>query len=102
MKEMLRLNLGLVVSAAFALLAISLLAVTIAFRAADQRQLEKVARSTHDALCTFKGDLEQRYQGGRQFLIDHPEGIPGISPADIERSLANQKSTLHALSALDC
>jgi len=78
------------------------LAYTMHTRANDQSRLERVAKETHAALCTFKHDLEQRYMDGAAFLERHPEGISGISAADIQRSLANQKATLASLRALDC
>lgn len=68
----------------------------------NAERLEEVATQTHDTLCAFKRDLEVRYDNGAKFLKENPEGIPGISAAEIQRSLSNQKSTLESLSNLDC
>jgi hypothetical protein len=64
--------------------------------------LEGVATETHDALCAFKTDLQKRYAAGTKFLKENPEGIPGISAAQIKQSLSNQESTLDSLEPLDC
>lgn len=57
---------------------------------------------THDALCKFRNDLQVRYENGVTFLSEHPKGIPGISSADIQRSLVNQRATLDSLENLNC
>ena len=65
-------------------------------------KLETVASRTAAALCTFRADLRARYESGLDFLKNHPDGIPGISAADIQRTLDNQKSTLDSLAGLPC
>ena len=85
------------------LLAVSL--YTSAKSAGDQaRKLEQVATETHPALCTFTDDLTRRYETTRKYLRKHEgrEPIPGITRADLRRSLQAQKSTLDALSVLNC
>src|SRR4029453_9862499 len=73
------------------------------WNAAQQRAaVARVAEQTLDALCTFRLDLQRRYDDGVEFPGEHPEGIPGISAADIQRSLDNQKATLDSLSGLPC
>ncbi len=64
--------------------------------------LALAALQSHRALCSFKDDLQRRYDAGLQFVADHPDGIPGISRNDLERSLANQHATLDSLDSLDC
>lgn len=59
-------------------------------------------KQAHDALCVFKADLARRAVAGRAFLNEHPEGIAGIPAATLRTSIANQQSTLDALSDLDC
>lgn len=49
------------------------------------------------ALCALQDDLERRIEAGQQFLLDHPDGIPGIPRTTIEQSLANQAQTLNAI-----
>jgi len=69
-----------------------------------QRALEKVAVETHTALCTLNNDLERRLEDTVRYLERHPgkEPIPGISRADLRRSIQNQRDTLDALSVLEC
>lgn len=81
---------------------LALFAYTFQQRASDQAQVEELARQTNEALCTFKADLERRYLAGVEFLDRNPDGIPGVSRADIARSLSNQKATLEALATLEC
>lgn len=71
-------------------------------RIADNRKLALEGQEAHDALCTFRTDLQRRITLGRQFLATHPEGIPGISAADLARSIAGQESTLKALKISNC
>jgi len=73
------------------------------FNASRQRaDLKRIQDDTTKALCTFRDDLQRRYDDGVEFLVKHPEGIPGISAADIRRSLHNQKATLLSLRDLPC
>lgn len=85
------------------LLAVLAVSLYVDYRSdrADAR-VRAVAVETHEALCAFKSDLQRRYTAGSEFLENNPDGIPGISAADIQRSLQNQRATLDALSALDC
>lgn len=56
------------------------------------------------ALCAFVGDLERRADSTAEYLKKHPgkEPIPGISRADLRRSLENQRRTLDSLKGLKC
>ena len=65
-------------------------------------ELEEVARNTNNTLCSLKADLERRLQSAQDFLEENPNGIPGISDEFIASSIANQQSTIDALSTLDC
>ena len=57
---------------------------------------------TQRALCTFVADLQRRVDTARQFLREHPNGIPGISRAQLQLSIDNQQRTIKALDALEC
>lgn len=59
-------------------------------------------QTNHDALCTFRGDLEKRVANSRDFLKENPEGIPGIPAMTLRTSITNQESTIAALSDLSC
>ena len=80
----------------------ALLVAAVIWGAAQRAQLRDIQGQTVGALCTFTLDLQHRYDDGVQFLLKHPEGIPGISAADIQRSLHNQKATLGSLKGLPC
>ena len=84
------------------ILILAVVALVAAYSARQGSQIDDLAIQTHDTLCTFKRDLEVRYETGLQFLQEHPNGIPGISAADIQRSLTNQLSSLDSLSELEC
>lgn len=60
------------------------------------------ASTSHDALCTFRADLNARVASSRDFLKDHPEGFAGIPAATIRASIDQQSRTINALSSLDC
>lgn len=58
---------------------------------------------THEAVCALVSDLEERTEGTRDFLADHPHGIPGLaSGSQLRESLHNQERTLAALSVISC
>lgn len=63
----------------------------------------EVLRIDH-ALCTFVSDLERRANDTREYLRKHEgrEPIPGITRADLRRSLQAQLSTLESFEELRC
>lgn len=56
------------------------------------------------ALCAFTADLERRVELTRDLLdrSNHREPVPGITRADLRRSIQNQRMTLDSLSGLEC
>lgn len=68
----------------------------IAQRVSDEATRNKLA------LCTFRQDLATRAENTKNFLKDHPEGIPGIPVAVIEQGLTNQEATIKSLAILKC
>lgn len=64
------------------------------------RDLDR-ARVTTAAVCEFRADLETRYERGREFLRDNPQGIPGIPASVLRRSIEQQRDTLDSLQKLD-
>lgn len=79
------------------------LAIYVYVDSSNQRtQIAEVAFSTNRALCVFRHDLEQRVEASRQFLADHPDGLPGIPAASIQQNINTQQSTIDALSDLHC
>jgi hypothetical protein len=53
-------------------------------------------------LCTFRSDLQVRVQNSRDFLKQHPNGIPGIPASVLKNSIDNQRLTLSSLKTLPC
>ena len=86
------------------LVSATLVFVIASSNAKTAARLEQVATETHTALCTFKADLERRYESTVKYLHRHegPEPIPGITRGTLRRSLQSQKATLDALDVLDC
>lgn len=66
-----------------------------------ERQSAESTR-TANALCTLRGDLQQRVDSSKDFLAKHPAGIPGVPSQTILDSIANQQRTIDALSGLAC
>lgn len=64
--------------------------------------LRQATAATTAALCALRHDLEVRVQSSRDFLAEHPDGIPGISRAAIEKSIRDQTRTIDTLSNLVC
>jgi hypothetical protein len=65
-------------------------------------QNRELVISTNRALCNFYFDLDRRRQATVEFIKTHPDGIPGISRIELDRSLASQQATLDSLSDLKC
>ena len=61
-----------------------------------------VAVNNNTAVCKYRADLQARYDAGREFVKKHPNGIPGISRSDLDRSLKVQAATLKSLENLRC
>lgn len=58
---------------------------------------------THAAICALVGDLEARTVASREFLKEHPEGLPGLATAaQIRESVHNQERTRDALGVVSC
>jgi hypothetical protein len=93
--------LGLWTALLYGFVAVMLVAGLI-FAQVQRDRIARVSNDTVSALCTFRDDLQHRYDEGVKFLVNHPDGIPGISAADIQRSLENQKATLKSLEELPC
>lgn len=65
-------------------------------------RVELLARETRSSLCKFRLGLEQRASDLEAFLALHPNGIPGLSGNDLQRSLDQQRATLASLYDLEC
>jgi hypothetical protein len=85
-----------------AVIAYLILAVAVAVALADTFRNAQSGQQSHEAICALRTDLIRRVGDSERFLKEHPTGIPGISRADIERSLHGQRETIHALAVADC
>jgi hypothetical protein len=73
-----------------------------AVRSRDISYVNQIATTNQLALCAFRSDVQARVAASEQFLREHPNGIPGISPATIRTNLRAQRQTVDALSVLNC
>lgn len=80
--------------------AVSLICSLVAINGNRSRAAE--GQEAHDAICTFRADLARRIDETRDFLEAHPEGLAGISAADLQRSIAGQESTFRSLTIRNC
>jgi hypothetical protein len=71
-------------------------------RSHDVAVINGIATTNQQALCAFQDDVRSRVASSEQFLEEHPNGIPGISPATIRTNLRAQRQTVDALSVLNC
>jgi hypothetical protein len=60
------------------------------------------ARETNSALCTFRTNIEEEAAASNVFLVEHPEGIPGITPEAIREGVRRQESAITSLGRLSC
>lgn len=61
------------------------------------------SRETRAALCTFRGDLQDRVDASKEFLDKHPHGVPGLATGkQIQDDIANRRRTIKSLSGLSC
>lgn len=60
------------------------------------------AEQNHSALCALRADLEERVADSVDFLVEHPEGAFGFTPAEIQDGIDNQTRTIKALDTLSC
>lgn len=101
-----RENTALLGAACVSLLAFAAIFIAVVLRVQDQNRIDDLASSTHDALCTFKANIQDRLTASQQFLDQIRDGkrqpIPGISNADLQRSIDARQETLRSLSTLDC
>ena len=93
-------GLGVVVALSISMVGGMLWLTSSSFNQAAE--LRDVATETHSALCTLKNDIKVRHDAGVKFVNENPDGIPGISRAQLDQSLNSQRDTLRALGVLDC
>lgn len=62
----------------------------------------QTSENTHKAVCALRAERIRGVQSSLRFLHEHPDGIPGISRADILRSIDTQRETVRAFRFADC
>ena len=62
----------------------------------------QTADQAHDAICALRQERIQGVADAKKFLSEHPQGIPGVSRADILRSIHTQEETVRAFRFADC
>lgn len=87
---------------ALIMLVVATIAGFVVYAVIAQTHAQHQTDDINAALCTFTQDLQTRVDDSKQFLVDHPDGIQGISAASIQQSIDNQERTLDSLSKLDC
>jgi hypothetical protein len=70
--------------------------------AALAEQVARYQQSNTQSLCTLRADLQRRITQSKDFLVTHPNGIPGIPAGTIRVGIVNQQHTLDALRLLEC
>ncbi len=78
------------------------LVVGLAVNVHTRNNIEDIQEKTATALCTFRQDIVRRHDDTVDFLLKHPDGIEGISAADLQRSIHAQEATIKALEGLPC
>lgn len=81
------------------LIAFALLGLT---SAALGLYVSHVATENKKGLCALRDDAEDRIAQTKEFIAQHPDGIPGISIAQLKRSTNNSVRTADALKGVDC
>lgn len=61
-----------------------------------------ISRDNTRALCATKLEAQRRVAETEKFIKETPNGIPGLSPAVLQRSLDASKSTVKSLDAVSC
>jgi hypothetical protein len=65
-------------------------------------QAQELARNLRLAICTLRHDRQRAVRSTRDFLKQHPDGIPGIPRADFLRNLHLQQETIQAFRFAHC
>ena len=65
-------------------------------------KIYQTADNVHQAVCTLRQERIDGIQDAQRFLDKHPQGIGGISRADILRSINQQKQTVRAFRFAGC
>lgn len=81
---------------------VALFVVGYVFSHNQRNAIAASVETTTTALCALRNDLEVRVAASKAFLVENPEGIPGIPPRQIQDGIDNQQRTINALAVLTC
>lgn len=59
-------------------------------------------RMARSSLCIVRDDLQRRIDASIDFLARYPQGIPGVPPKLIRKSILDGQGTVAALHGLRC
>lgn len=83
-----------------------LVAVLVVAAAAGKalHDVGQVAHTAARAICQVRHSAENRVDASKQFLVDHPNGIPqaGLTKLLIQRGIYRDQQTVKALSDVKC
>lgn len=60
------------------------------------------SRTNHDALCTFRQELQDQVTASDKFLAEHPKGFDGIPAITIRTGVEKQELAIESLNSLSC
>lgn len=60
------------------------------------------AQQTRDALCVYVSGLHEQVEASENFLERYPDGIQGISRADIQAGINRSQKSIDSLAGLEC
>lgn len=65
-------------------------------------QIAQVTKTTKDALCTYRDDLQLKIRDSQLYLAAHPEGAFGYTANQIQQSIDDRRRAVIALAPLGC
>lgn len=71
-------------------------------RSLDLAKVQHQASINTAALCALRADLKARVDNSKEFLKEHPGGIPGIPTATIRSQIEGQERTIKVLEIVEC
>jgi hypothetical protein len=71
--------------------------------AANQRDdIAQVAEDSTRSICALRADLKRRVKTSKELLLDNPNGLAGLPPGVIVKSINDQQRTIDTLRFVDC
>lgn len=67
-----------------------------------QSDTRSVAVQLNHSVCTWRSDLQRRYQTTAEFLRDNPAGFPGVPLKTLTDGQRNLRRTIKSFRGLSC